>query len=152
MHEALKQHNVLTFITGSSSMTHWCTCRNLIPRCIIAKQQRDYSHHIEHLHFWHQRTLLVKTSLQGGERREAGMRGVRASWMVGILYFQWKITHFNVCCLSLSQCQCCFSQGFMCFFWGGGNCCDCYFSSSLAVSTLAFSFSTKRHICKFFVR
>lgn len=49
MHEALKQHNVLTIITGSSSMIHWCTCRNVIPRCIIAKQQWDYSHHIEHL-------------------------------------------------------------------------------------------------------
>lgn len=114
MHEALKQHNVLTFITGSSSVIHWCTCRNLIPRCIIAKQQRDYSHHIEHLRVWHRRTLLVKTSLWGWLRgRRPGGAGVRAFWMVGILYFQWKITHFNACCLlSLSQCQCCFFSRF----------------------------------------
>lgn len=48
---------------------------------------------------------------RGGEARGwglglgLGVGGIRASWMVSILDFQWKITHFVVCyLLYLSQC------------------------------------------------
>lgn len=154
MLDVLKQHNVLTFITDSSWFT--VTRAYASPKCInnsgilpiiastcVSRTVRIY--------WWRHLCRGRLPPLIEGDRGDR--RGVRASWMAGILYFPWKMTHFDVCCLLSLYLFVLFLDD-SCDFVIRLDRFEARRSSSCPCASLAFAFSFQPncHLCRFFAR